>query len=265
MSTEAQDPSGTPADDGRPSVIERAVDEIPFFEKELFLLSKLVQPEDVCIDVGAAGGMHLLVMARRAGVRGRVLGIEPRPGSLRVLKAIVAASGMSARVRLLAAGLADRAGTMSLRIPIVLTRAHFRGTASDADEAAAFACLPHRTIEVPVYPLDAVVDAYRLERVDLIKCDVEGAELLVFAGAKRVLTELRPVVLVEADDNHQRRFDATAGDVVDHLVGYDYVPHRYRRGMLEKLAGVVEGEDDYVMVPAERAAAVRARVNDLVE
>jgi FkbM family methyltransferase len=234
---------------------------VPFLEKELFLLRELVQPGDVCLDVGAAGGAHLMVMARRAGRRGRVLGVEPRPGSLRALRALVALSGMSARVRLLQLGLADRAGTLPLRIPVVPTRAHFRGSSDDADDVAAFAGLPHRRIDVPVRTLDQVVDTQQLERVDVLKCDVEGAELLVFAGATDVLSRYRPVILVEADDLHQQRYDATAGDVLDAVTAHDYTVHRYRRSRLEPLHGPVAGEDDYVLIPNERVDAIRSRVN----
>ena len=240
-------------DDGRPSRLERGLDRIPFLEKELFLLRRLVRPGDVCVDVGAAGGAHLLVMARRAGARGRVVGFEPRPGSLRALRRLVALTGMTERTRLLQIALSDRSGSEPLRIPIVPTRAHFGGSTPRPERAAAFAGMPARMIEVPTRTLDEVVDAERLDRVDVLKLDVEGAELLVLAGAQRVLAELRPVVILEADDLHQRRYDATAQDVLDAVGRHGYRPHRYRRGRLEPVSAVVPGEDDYVLLPNERA------------
>ena len=239
-------------DDGRPSRSERTVDRIPFLEKELFLLRRLVRSGDVCVDVGAAGGAHLLVMARRAGTHGRVLGFEPRPGSLRALRRLVALGGLRSRVRLLQLALSDRSGSEPLRIPIVPTRAHFGGSTHDPEGAAAFAGMPSRMIEVPTRTLDEVVAAQGLERVDVLKVDVEGAELLVIAGAARVLDEFRPVVIVEADDLHQGRYDATAQDVLGAVVAHGYRVHRYRRGALEEVDGVVPGEDDYVFVPHER-------------
>lgn len=239
-------------DDGRPSLFERAVDRVPFLEKELFLLHRLVRAGDVCLDIGAAGGAHLLVMARQVGGAGRVLGVEPRPGSLRALRRIVRLSGLASRVRLLPVAVADRIGRQRLRVPVVPTRAHFRGSIVEADAAAAFARLPHREIEVATTTLDALVAAEGLERLDVIKCDVEGAELLVLAGANDVLERLRPILILEADDLHQRRYDATAQDVVDAVVRHGYRPHRYRRGRLEPVDGAVPGEDDYVFVPLER-------------
>ncbi|MEX0869537.1 MAG: hypothetical protein WD011_07680, partial [Nitriliruptoraceae bacterium] len=63
----------------RPSMFERGLDGIPFVEKELRLLCRLVTPGNVCIDVGAAGGLHLLVMACATRRTGRVIGVEARP------------------------------------------------------------------------------------------------------------------------------------------------------------------------------------------
>lgn len=241
-------------DDGRPSRLERAVDRVPFLEKELFLLRRLVTPGAVCLDVGAAGGAHLLAMARGVGPEGRVVGFEPRPGSLAALRRLVRLTGVGDRVTLVPAALSDGPGQLPLRIPIVPTRAHLPGTTRALDGAAAFARLPAREITVATRSLDEVVATEGLERVDVLKIDVEGAELAVLSGARGTLSEHRPVVLVEADDLHQARFDATAQDVVDEVVASGYAAHRYRRGRLERCQGdrVVAGEDDYVLLPVER-------------
>jgi FkbM family methyltransferase len=246
-------------DDGRPSPLERAIDRVPFLEKELFLLNRLVRAGDVCLDVGAAGGAHLLVMARRVGASGQVLGVEPRPASLRALRRIVNLTGVADRVRLTAVALADRVGEQRLRIPVVPTRAHFRGSTLDLTDTAAFAGLPAREIDVQTTTLDELVLAEGLDRLDVLKCDVEGAELLVLRGATDVLQRLRPIVILEADDEHQRRFDATAQDVLDAVTVHGYRVYRYRRGRLEPVDGVVAGEDDYVFVPSERDAPGLAR------
>jgi FkbM family methyltransferase len=247
-------------DDGRPSRLERAVDRVPFLEKELFLLRRLVRPGMVCFDVGAAGGAHLLVMARRVGRRGAVYGFEPRPGSLRTLRRLTRLARVADRTRLLQVALSDGPGELPLRIPVVPTRAHLPGTTDDRDGTAAFAGLPHRTIEVPTRTLDDVVRAQELDRVDLIKLDVEGAELAALAGASETLDTHRPLVLVEADDLHQARFDASAQDVVDRVVAHDYTVFRYRRGALDELDGrVVDGEDDYLFVPTERRPPLPVR------
>lgn len=249
-------------DDGRPSRLERMVDRVPFLEKELFLLRRLVRPGNVCIDVGAAGGAHLLVMAAGVGAAGRVLGVEPRPRSLAALRRVVRLAGIGGRTTLIPAALSDADGELPLRIPVVPTRAHLPGTTGDPDGAAAFARLPSKEIRVPTRRLDDVVDAEMLDRVDLIKIDVEGAELAVLAGATRTLDRDRPLVLLEADDLHQARYDAEAQTVVDRVVEHGYEAFRYRRGALDPLPDgrVRADEDDYLFVPREVAPPLPVRV-----
>jgi hypothetical protein len=69
-----------------------------------------------------------------------------------------------------------------------------------------------------------------------------------------VLDRHRPIVIVEADDLHQRRFDATAQDVLDLGTEHGYLAHRYQRGRLEPVTGVVPDEDDYVLIPSDLIA-----------
>ncbi len=239
-------------DGGRPTRLERALDRVPFLEKELLLLRWLVRPGDRCVDIGAAGGAHLLVMAAQAGPAGRVLGVEPRPRSFAVLRHLVRLAGLGGQVTLAPVALGDRSDEVDLRVPVVPTRAHLRGSTGDPDAAAAFAGFPARRISVPTRRLDDVVTAVGFERVDVLKCDVEGAELLVLSGATRVLTELRPIVVIEADDLHQQRFDATAQDVLDAIAVHGYQPYRYLRGRLLPVSAATAAEDDYVLVPDER-------------
>ncbi len=40
---------------------------------------------------------------------------------------------------------------------------------------------------------------------DLIKCDVEGAEVKAFCGAQKLLAEKRPIILCETHNEENRR------------------------------------------------------------
>lgn len=242
----------------RPSIFERLLDEIPFVEKELLLLGRLVTPGAVCVDVGAAGGLHALVMARAAGPLGHVIAVEARPGSARLVRWLATLAGVGRRVRVHAVALADRAGQLPLRIPLVPTRAHAHET-REARRHAAFARLPSRTITVPTTTLDQLVADDGTTHVDVLKCDVEGAELAVLAGANQTLDTMRPIVIVEADDVHQRRMSATAQRVVDAVRAHSYTAWRYARGRLWPVDTVTEDEDDYVLIPAERGVPAALR------
>jgi FkbM family methyltransferase len=149
------------------------------------LLDRLVHPGATVVDVGANIGYNTVHAARLAGPRGRVVAIEPTPDNLEVLRRNVAASGLdNIVVEPVAAGRA--AGTRDLFV---------RGEKSAVNSLFPDSCYAHVTdvIPVSVVPLDELVAG----AVDVVKIDVEGAELDVLEGMPRILQARRTALIVE--------------------------------------------------------------------
>jgi FkbM family methyltransferase len=94
----------------------------------------------------------------------------------------------------------DHEGTAILRL------AGFGHEGQNTLGAFAYPISQQGTEEVRVTTLDAIADAYSLDRIDVFKIDAEGAELGVLRGATRVLSRYRPLIvmeLVEAALAHQ--------------------------------------------------------------
>ena len=68
----------------------------------------------------------------------------------------------------------------------------------------------------PIRTLDSLLDSGQVEAPDVIKIDVEGAELMVFDGAERTLKEHTPSVIFEADEN-MARMNVKAQDLFNSL------------------------------------------------
>ncbi|MGA2263185.1 MAG: FkbM family methyltransferase [Acidobacteriota bacterium] len=79
-----------------------------------------------------------------------------------------------------------------------------------------------RTIKVPVTTLDIYAKQVGLDRLDLLKIDVEGAELFVLRGAREVLSSLHPTVLFEVGHQNLRPFGILPSDLYKFFedVGY---------------------------------------------
>jgi FkbM family methyltransferase len=149
------------------------------------LLDRFVSPGSTVIDVGANIGYNTVHAARRAGPHGRVVAVEPTPDNLETLRANVSAAGLSNVV--VAAVAAGRvAGSRELFV---------RGDKSAVNSLFAQSCYAAVTavLRVPVVPLDDLVDG----TADVVKLDVEGAELDVLEGMPRLLRAPNAVLIAE--------------------------------------------------------------------
>ena len=143
---------------------------------------------DVMVDVGAHIGVHALTAAarlRRLG-GGAVVAFEPAHDSASKLRAAAARNRLQLTV--VEAALGAEPGTADLR-------ANPAYDAADAGVRSLHARGP-RVQTVPVTTFDAWAAEAWLERLDLVKLDVEGAELEALRGMAGSLGRLRPGALV---------------------------------------------------------------------
>ncbi|WP_163616436.1 FkbM family methyltransferase, partial [Klebsiella pneumoniae] len=66
---------------------------------------------------------------------------------------------------------------------------------------------------VTVETLDDVIDRCALPRIDFVKIDVEGAEVGVLKGARKVLMSSRPLLLLEANEPALRAQDTSVDEL----------------------------------------------------
>jgi FkbM family methyltransferase len=174
-----------------------------------------VRPGMVVVDAGAHQGLWTFRLARAVGPSGHVFAFEPSPEYAPALGRVIAATGL-ANVTFLGIALAERKGTVRFctrdRTGHRLTGESRLANSSESGD-----------VEVPVETLDALVDRYpRLAEVDLLKVDVEGAELLLFRGAEQLLRRRRPKIYSEIEDRHCDRFGWSRAVVLAYLADRGY-------------------------------------------
>jgi len=140
-----------------------------------------VHPNDVVLDCGAHVGLYTRE-ALAAGAR-LVVAIEPAPGNLECLRRNLAGAIAAGHVVVCPKGVWDRDDYLALsRAP---------GN-SGADRVLADQAPTQEWPEVPLITIDRLVDELKLERVDFIKMDIEGAEQRALSGARDTLARYKP-------------------------------------------------------------------------
>lgn len=88
--------------------------------------------------------------------------------------------------------------------------------------------------------LDSLYKDSGEERLDFIKCDVEGAEFMALKGGKHVISEKKPVVFVELLRKWSKEFGYTPNDVIKFMEEIDYECYCIRDKKLSNVTEITE-------------------------
>lgn len=185
---------------------------------ELAVVDRILPPDGVFVDGGAHAGEFTLYAAKRAP-RGRVLAFEPMPEVFERLRSNVELNGFD-NVSLHAAALSDAAGELEL-----FTSAGARiAPYSDDVVATSFPGLGRdvSASKVPRVALDEVLEAEGVRRLDVLKLDVEGGEVLALRGAARSLRAHRPKLILEVVPILLERAGSSVDELLELLAPHDY-------------------------------------------
>lgn len=154
------------------------------------LFEQVVQPGQTVVDIGAHVGYYSLLAARRVGPQGRVYAFEPEPKNHVLLLKNIALNGY-ANIVPVPLAVSDRTGVSDL----------FLGGMDTGFHSLFELHLPHPSdpgkVAVNTTTLDAFFEARGWpSSVDVIKMDIEGAELHALEGMREFLSRMRQCALI---------------------------------------------------------------------
>jgi FkbM family methyltransferase len=203
--------------------------------EERALLASMIKPGMTVLDIGANIGVYTRFLAELTGPSGRVIAFEPEPKNYALLQRAVA--GMP-QVTALQAAVGERSGALRLYVADDLNVDHH--TYDDGEG--------RRAVDVPAIALDDYLKPG--EGVDVIKMDIQGAELSALRGAERVLTENRNIrMLLEFWPYGLARAGTSARELLQFLERCGFRVRLTERG---NAAAVGTEPNDYANLIAER-------------
>lgn len=157
------------------------------------------------LDIGANIGWYSIRFSKRnSGVK--VYAFEPMPTNYEYLQKNVSVNAVGQRVSTFNYGLSEESGAFEFFVVQKgCTNASLKNVA-DIEGAMRVTAL--------AITLDQWVSSQRVSP-DFIKCDVEGAELLVFRGARETLENCKPVVVTELLRKWSKPFGYHPNDVLN--------------------------------------------------
>lgn len=138
------------------------------------------RPGDVIVDVGAGIGEEVIPFSRLVGPGGRVIAIEAHPGTFDCLRETIRRSGLG-NVELVSCAVTAKDGTLAI--------------SNDVDHLGNSVIGVSGGVEVPARSLDSLAAELGLERIDLLKMNIEGAEKPALEGMGEMIGRVRHIAI----------------------------------------------------------------------
>ncbi len=184
-------------------------------------------------DVGAAAGWFTLLMGRLAGSAGRTDAFEAFPPNFDKLQRNITLNSYN-WINANNVAISNKVGTDCF-VPPSDEVTHYVSFLEDCagvgyltDEISA------GTIQVPTTTLDLYAEETNVDRLDVVKIDIEGAEVAALQGAQHTIERFRPKIVIEYNRESLKRA-GTSIEALDELLDcYEYDRYTYW-GHLKKL------------------------------
>ena len=159
------------------------------------LMTRVLRRGATVIDIGAHIGYYSLLAARRIGRQGQVLAFEPAPDNFALLARNIRQNRLGQIVHAENCAVGDQPGEVTLYLSVVNNGDHRVHPATPEDDVLNNWGRPRERLPVPAVSLDGYLQQHPLGPIDVIKMDVQGAELKVLQGMPVTLQQNPNVVL----------------------------------------------------------------------
>ncbi len=142
----------------------------------LDLFDSLLKPGMNVMDVGANIGVYTAVSAKRTGPSGNIIAIEPDATNCSFIRRTIQRNGFT-NVTVIEKAAGNHCGKAELYLCDL----------NKADHRIYNATGDRQTVSIEMTTIDAILESALIPRLDLMKIDTQGAELLVFQGMQKTL------------------------------------------------------------------------------
>lgn len=159
------------------------------YRKQIFF-AETITPGSVVYDIGAHVGFYTLLAARSVSPGGKVIAFEPVPQNIYYLKEHLRLNRCS-NVIVFESAIAERSGFTFFE----------EGQSSFTGRISSEGTSKYQTVSI-----DSIVLDGKAPPPDIMKIDVEGAEMLVFSGAIATIQKYHPIIFLATHgrDVHQK-------------------------------------------------------------
>lgn len=230
---------------------------VGYYSREVVaVMNKLLRPGMTFVDIGANIGEITLVAAKRVGTTGRVVSFEPVDRNLLELTRNMHDNALH-NVTIVNNGLSDYEGTTNIYNSCGQGAENDENLGLNSIYAGTSDGIPIQTIKLTT--LDTYLQTNPQERIDVIKIDIEGAELPCLRGAEDTLRRFKPHLIIEIQETSAIAGGYKQADILNFLAPHGYAFFRIGRAgkLIAVNAKTLSSYQNVLCVPPAQAAASR--------
>lgn len=231
-----------------------------FYEpNETYLLTRLLDKNMVFLDIGANIGVYTLLASRLVGNNGTVIAVEPsRREYNRLLAQIKLNQLTNVKAIRTALGTSSKKHTL-LNIAIAPQEGH-NTLGNFAYEETRLAYKE----KVKLATLDELINKEKIERLDFIKMDTEGAESSVLESGIDSISKYHPAILLEVSTPALKGQHHTPQDIYKFFKKIPYDLYRFdpRSGLPEKAEYLPEFINENILALPRHSPLVKMLLKD---
>ncbi len=210
-----------------------------------YAIKDIIEEDYTVVDIGANLGYFSKNFARLAR-KGKVLSIEPVKPFYEVLTKLMS-KFKNAQVVNYALGNERGKITMVLPESNGMIRTGLPHIAESEEEK-----LLHKTHDVEIVKGSELLN--KLEKIDYIKCDIEGYEVVVFNEIKEVIANKKPIVQIEIGPENEKDMFSFFNDL--NYVQYGIADFK----IIKEIPGQQKEPGDFLFVPSEKVAEFEKKI-----
>lgn len=174
---------------------------LSFFKKDM-----------VFFDIGSHVGFYSIIAAKK-NPNIKIYSFEPIPDTFNILKKNILLNQLD-NIHPFNMGLLDEDKDLNFFLNPTLSANASAQNVSDATNI--------NKVLVKVTTLDDFFKQQKISALDIVKCDVEGAELLVFQGGIQTIIKYKPIIFTEMLRKWSKKFNYHPNDIINlfHDCGY---------------------------------------------
>jgi FkbM family methyltransferase len=188
-------------------------------------ISSLIKPCDVFYDIGANIGFFSVLAGRLTGSAGRVFAFEPVPENASLIERNRRLNHLN-NIEILRMAASLHSGKSELLLAHCAGGAVLKSAGTPPDQSGSMV--------VETRSIDALVQRREIQPPDIVKIDVEGAEMNVLLGMAEVLDQWGPKIIIEVDDADKTRCQEKLRACIEFLETFGYrsevLPNSYPDG-----------------------------------